>query len=135
MPSPTANKRKGYRFEKEFVDYLVDEFPDIDPDEIRRNGTLYGSNDRGDIQLADLAFVFELKNVQTFDLAGFCKELEREIAAHPEAQNGAVVIKARLRGIGDSYGVMPIRRLLALLRENRDLKRLLAAEREMRKHP
>ncbi|MGK5496376.1 hypothetical protein [Streptomyces sp. URMC 125] len=133
MSTGRRNKAKGYRFEKEFVDLLREEFPEIDPDEIRRNGVMYGTNDRGDIRVGEIAFVWELKNVQRFDLAGFMRELEREIQAHPKARNGAVVIKARMKPVKDAYAVMPLWRLLELVKENHDLKNQLRLERKVRK--
>ncbi|AEW94025.1 MULTISPECIES: hypothetical protein [Streptomycetaceae] len=128
-----ANKDKGYRWEKQALDHIRAAFPEIDPEEIRRHGTLYGVNDRGDITLAPLAFVFEMKNVQRFDLARFMRELKRELEHNPQATNGAVVIKARLKGTGEAYSVMPFDSLLSLVRENWDLKRLLRQERQLRK--
>lgn len=128
-----ANKNKGYRWEKQGLDHLRATFPDIDPEEIQRHGTLYGAADRGDITIVPMAFVFELKDVQRFDLAQFIRELKREIANNPHATNGAVVIKARLKSVGDAYSVMPFDQLLKLVRENYDLKQLLSEEHRIRK--
>jgi hypothetical protein len=129
------NKGKGYRFERAFVDVLVREmqdFPEV-ADEIGRHGTVHGVADRGDVRMGPVAWVWELKNVARFDLAGFMKELEREIANHPKAENGAVVIKARMKGAADAYAVMPAWRLIRLIRENYELQKMLRIEREMRK--
>ncbi|WP_241826800.1 hypothetical protein [Streptomyces graminilatus] len=128
-----ANKDKGYRWEKQGLDHLRETFPDIDPEEIQRHGTLYGVNDRGDITLIPMAFFFEMKNVQKFDLAQFMRELKRELEHNPHASNGAVIIKARFKSVGEAYSVMPFDQLLKLVRENYDLKRLLQEERRMRK--
>ncbi|GHF38507.1 hypothetical protein GCM10010218_19560 [Streptomyces mashuensis] len=132
----SKNKAKGYRFEREFVDELLvefAEFPEVAA-HIERHGSVYGVNDRGDIRMGPVAWVWELKNVQRFDLAGFMKELEREIKAHPNAENGAVVIKARMKQAKYAYSVLPAWRLVKLLKENYDLKRQLQVERDIRKN-
>ncbi|MGV9693346.1 hypothetical protein ACWDUX_30050 [Streptomyces sp. NPDC003444] len=128
-----ANKDKGYRWEKQGLDHIRKTFPDIDPEEVQRHGTLYGVNDRGDITLVPMAFLFEMKNVQRFDLAKFMRELAREIQKNPHAERGAVIVKARYRGVGEAYSVMPFDQLLTLVRENYDLKREMAEERRIRK--
>ncbi|WP_229890775.1 hypothetical protein [Streptomyces mashuensis] len=109
------------------------EFPEVAA-HIERHGSVYGVNDRGDIRMGPVAWVWELKNVQRFDLAGFMKELEREIKAHPNAENGAVVIKARMKQAKYAYSVLPAWRLVKLLKENYDLKRQLQVERDIRKN-
>ncbi|MBT2383889.1 hypothetical protein [Streptomyces sp. ISL-11] len=132
----TKNKAKGYRFEREFVEDLVAEFaeyPEV-ADLIERHGSVYGVNDRGDIRMGPIAWVWELKNVQKFDLAGFMKELEREIQNHPNAESGAVVIKARMKKARYAYSVLPAWRLVKLLKQNYELARQLHLEREIRKN-
>ncbi|MCF3100946.1 hypothetical protein IPZ58_05070 [Streptomyces roseoverticillatus] len=132
----SRNKAKGYRFEREFVDNLLVEFaeyPEVAA-HIERHGAVYGVNDRGDIRMGPIAWVWELKNVQRFDLAGFMKELEREIQNHPNAENGAVIIKARMKQAKYAYSVLPAWRLVKLLKENYDLKRQLQVERDIRKN-
>lgn len=132
----SRNKAKGYRFEREFVEDLLVEFteyPEVAA-HIERHGSVYGVNDRGDIRMGPIAWVWELKNVARFDLAGFMKELEREIQNHPNAENGAVVIKARMKRAKYAYSVLPAWRLVKLLKENYDLKRQLQVERDIRKN-
>lgn len=85
---------------------IREHFPHIDPADIERNGTTYGTNDKGDIRgLA--SWVVEAKNEKTISLAGYMREVETE-RLNAGTPYGVALVKARGKSTIDGYAVMPI---------------------------
>lgn len=104
-------KQKGTAAETAVVKYLQENgFPYAE----RR--ALHGTADKGDITGCG-PLVFEVKNHQSFDLAGWLKELEAEMV-NAKVDTGAVI--AKKRGKGDPaewYAIMPVRIFVGLLKQ------------------
>jgi len=104
-------KAKGTAAETATVKYLREHgFPYAE----RR--ALHGTADKGDITGCG-PVVFEVKNHAKLDLAGWLKELETEMQ-NADVNFGAVIAKKRgTTNPGEWYAVMPVYRLLDLLKE------------------
>lgn len=109
--NPTANKRKGAKFEIDLLNYLRKE--GFEAERLRLTGKL----DEGDIILDGIngSFVLEAKATKVVDLAGFVTQAELERNNYVKrrgldiAQYGfAAVIKRRMKGIDKSYVVTPL---------------------------
>lgn len=106
----SRSRQKGTAWETAIVGYLQERgWPYAE----RR--ALAGKNDRGDIAGMP-GVVLEAKAAKEFDLAGWCRELETEIA-NDAASTGAVVIKRRNHPTAAAYTVLPFDRYLTLLKE------------------
>lgn len=114
MTSP--QQQKGSAFERQIVKYLF--LQGFDQSERTRAGW---ADDRGDVHglvhpvLGN--FTIECKNHKSMDLAGWLKELDREIQANGGGL-GAVVHKKR--GVTESeyqYATLPLWMLVQLLTE------------------
>lgn len=100
MSNPS--KQRGTAFESALVRWLQ---ANGHPYAERR--TLAGSNDRGDIAGIP-GVVLEAKACKTFDLAGWCRELEVEMG-NAGADIGAVVVKRRgTTDPGQAYAILPL---------------------------
>lgn len=103
-----ANKRRGALFESDLVEYL------------RSKGHLAqrlpknGREDEGDIELRkemslNPAVIIEAKAEKSVDLAGYIAEIEAEVLNYekhrslPHGRPGIVVIKRRMKPVGQSY--------------------------------
>lgn len=107
----SKQRAKGTAAETAVVRYLRDHgFPHAE----RR--ALHGTADQGDITGCG-PIVFEVKNHKTLDLAGWLKELDVEMQ-NADVNVGAVVAKKRgTTDPGEWYAVMPLYRLVDLLKE------------------
>ena len=77
---------------------------------------LAGATDKGDIAGVPLTCI-EVKSCKTFDLAGWCNELEVE-RHNANAQHGAVIAKRRgTLDVGRWYAIQPVSVYLDTLRE------------------
>lgn len=106
----SASKDKGTRFETDVVRYLqANGFPYAE----RR--ALAGNLDKGDITGLP-GIVLELKATKSIDLAGAVTEAEIE-AKNAGVDTFAAVIKRRNKATSEAYAVMPLRKLVELLRD------------------
>lgn len=108
----SASKRKGTWFETAVVNYLRDEHGL--PVERR---ALRGTRDCGDITGIP-GWVLELKACRALDLAGWMDEAMKE-AANDGSPYYAVVAKRRMKGVQQSYVVMPLELWAQWYRETR----------------
>jgi Holliday junction resolvase len=107
-----ANKRRGARFDLDARRYLGSRgFRTVKP-------VAGARHDKGDIHahLGHLVFLVECKNEKTYDLSGYVRE------AAVEAQNAHLdyylaLIKARGKGVAESYVVMPLWLFCDLIKE------------------
>jgi Holliday junction resolvase len=107
MSNPS--KQKGTRFESEVVAYLVEHgFPAVE----RR--ALHGNTDKGDLT-GIAGWTFELKSEARIDLAGYMAEAQAE-AANAGTEHYAAIVKRRGKGAAHAYAVMPLERLIDLVR-------------------
>lgn len=97
----SAARRKGSAFARDVCQYLRDSLGL--PIERRVDG---GIRDRGDVAGVP-GFVLEVKNCRSIDLAGWMDEALKE-AANDGAPFYAVVAKRRMKGVHQSYVVMPL---------------------------
>lgn len=102
----SRSKATGTRFETAVVNYLKEWFPTCE----RR--ALRGANDGGD--LANLPLTIECKATRTIDLAGALTEA-KQAAARNGDQYYAAIIKRRNHPTSQSYAVMPLELLAAIL--------------------
>lgn len=107
----SKQRAKGTAAETAVVRYLREHgFPYAE----RR--ALHGTSDKGDITGCG-PVVFEVKNHKTIDLAGWLKELDVEMQ-NADVNYGAVIAKKRgTTDPGEWYAVMPLYRLIDLLKE------------------
>lgn len=112
MASPTYNKAKGARAERDHCDWLRrNGFPHAEP---RR---LAGAHDRGDVTGIPGAVV-EVKSGARVDLPGWLRELETEIRNVPSAQIGWLAVRLKGRPNPDDWAiVVPPWVLLTLLEQ------------------
>lgn len=75
----------------------------------------HGAKDQGDI-MGIPYWTLEAKDEKTITLAAYMKELEAEIANH-DTTFGAVIVKRKGKGVADAYAVMPLARLVMVIRE------------------
>lgn len=107
----SASKRKGSTYEKDVVNYLIE------------NGWKHAerriagdSKDRGDIAGVP-GVVFECKNEKKMDISQYVRELEIEVA-NDKADVGAAVVKKRgTTDVANHYAIMPMYMLVFLLKE------------------
>lgn len=97
----SAARRKGSAFARDVCQYLRDTLGL--PVERRVDG---GTRDRGDVAGVP-GWVLEAKNCRQLDLAGWMQEAFAE-AVHDNAPFYAVVAKRRMKGVHQSYVVMPL---------------------------
>ncbi len=103
------SKRLGTSWESELVAYLKPYWPTAE----RR--ALAGSADRGDI--AGVAgVVIEAKNCQQIALSTWLDETEIE-RQNAGATYGICVVKRRRKAVGEAYCVLPLRKMVELLRQ------------------
>jgi len=115
-------QRKGDTWEVDCRDFLTDEYPYV-----KRNGNLYGKNDRGDLaEVPD--WTLQCKNVQRDEWASWFEETQRQ-SVNNSTRWWAVIRKARRRGTGEAIFAMSFtkgKELMTYLRdleeENRQLK-------------
>jgi hypothetical protein len=107
----SKQRAKGTAAETAVVRYLREHgFPHAE----RR--ALHGTADQGDITGCG-PIVFEVKNHKTLDLAGWLKELDVEMT-NANVETGVVVAKKRgTTDPGEWYALMPLHRLVDLLKE------------------
>lgn len=94
-------RRKGSAFARDVCQYLAESLGL--PVERRVDG---GTKDRGDVAGVP-GWVLEAKACRQLDLAGWMEEALKE-AANDGAPFYAVVAKRRMRGVQQSYVVMPL---------------------------
>lgn len=80
----------------------------------------HGAKDQGDL-MGVPDWTLEAKDYAKITLAQFMDELEAEIANHG-TKFGAVIVKRRRKGVADAYAVMPLARLVAVIREMENLR-------------
>ena len=95
----SKSRAKGTAWESACVNWLHDHgMPWVE----RR--ALAGAADKGDLLVPGL--MVECKAEQRIDLAGYMKEVKAQVANCPEGTVGIAWVKARGKGVGDSYIVM-----------------------------
>lgn len=106
-----ANKAKGSQWERDLLAYLRNE--GYDAERLR----LAGKDDEGDLvlKMGGLPFIIEAKNEKSINLAGYVREAEVEARNYSRARkqgvpgaNFAAIVKARGKGTGEAYVVVPL---------------------------
>jgi hypothetical protein len=110
-----ANKRKGYNYEIDCRDFLIDDYP-----EVGRNGTQYGPNDRGDLSNVS-GWTLQCKNVKTDKWTEWFKAVTKQ-AENNKTRWWAILRKARGKSVGESLFVMPFHLGRDLMVHLRDLE-------------
>lgn len=114
--TPQANKRKGYTFEADVADVFRDEYPDV-----RRNGNIYGRDDRGDLgNVTD--WTLQLKNVGQDSWTRWFEETEEQ-SVRNSTPWWAVIRKVRGKHARASVFAMPLWKAKELMVYLRDLER------------
>jgi Holliday junction resolvase len=106
----SKSKQKGTTFESAVVTYLNDSGIACE----RR--TLSGSNDKGDVTVyADPTIVLECKAEKSFNISGYCVELEAEML-NAKSEFGAVILKAPRKPISKAYVILPLDQYVHILK-------------------
>lgn len=112
---PAQAKRMGYEWEIDCRDFLVDEYPDV-----KRNGNLYGPNDRGDLGNVP-GWTLQCKNTKVDKWAEWFKATLSQ-----SFNNGtrwwAIVRKARNKNVSQALFCMPFEKGKELMAYLRDLE-------------
>lgn len=104
----SKSKARGTRFESDVVGYLREHgFPYAE----RRAQS--GNRDRGDITGIP-GWCMELKATNRIDLGEFMAEAEIE-ARNANCEDFALIVKRRMKSVGESYAVVPLRLLVELM--------------------
>lgn len=107
----SRSRKTGTAWESAVVNYLRDRgFTYAE----RR--AMNGSQDRGDVTGLGPRWVIECKATKQITLAEFMKETEAE-RQNAGADYGVLVIKRPRASIEDAYCVLPLRELVALMKE------------------
>ena len=85
---------------------------------MKRN-PLTGSADQGDITVGD--WTIECKNAQKITLAEWMNETETE-RKNAKTRFGALVISRRMKGVAQSYAVMPLAQLAEIMSMLKDIQ-------------
>lgn len=113
--SVAQNKRKGYQFEFDCVEFIEPEYPDA-----KRNGNIYGPKDRGDIGgVTD--WTLQCKDVKTVAWKKwFAATVGQSI--NNKTRWWAVIRKERGKAIREALFCMPLWKGLELMTYLRDLE-------------
>ena len=114
MPASQQAKNKvaGRKWEVDSRDALRAELPEF-AKHIERNGSIYGTRDRGDIRGVP-NFTIECKNEKTLRLGEYQDELAVEMANN-STRFGAVLVKRRNKSAAEAYAIMPLAQLTEII--------------------
>lgn len=113
-----ANKRKGADFETAIVEWLRSK--GLHATRLARRG----SRDEGDVavELGELVYLIEAKNVKTMALSEWLAESQVEASNYAEARGmddsrviPLVVVKRRMKGVEQSYAVVELGTFLRII--------------------
>jgi hypothetical protein len=120
-----SSKSKGYRGEAEFVQAAVEEgFP-----EAGRNGSVYGSKDRGDVHGIP-GWVVQVKSVAVAQIPAFIKDAGEQ-AVNAGVRLYCVALKLRGKHMREGVIVMPVKQWFGMVREAEELRAEVKALRRL----
>jgi hypothetical protein len=122
-----SNKSKGYRGETEWVEAAIEAgFPDVG-----RNGSVYGSKDRGDVH-GIRGWVVQIKSVATMKIPEYLKDAEEQ-AKNAGVKLFCVSFKLRGKHMREGVTVLPNRTWFQMVKEAEERDAELAALRRLLK--
>jgi hypothetical protein len=119
------NKIRGTRYETDVVGFLREHAPGLgveDPEQIQRNGAIYGHHDRGDVGGVP-SWVHQCKDVDTWRITEWIREAKKQ-RVNARAAWYAIWKKTRGKGVAHSVVIMDadqfVQIMMALARKDCD---------------